>query len=86
MQFNSQTEQAAKAFFSKIAPGVQWDYTDHKAKPLVLSAFHLYAKSWSDRRWDIRRWEWPFAALRGEHKFQGDEPWTILLKRAVELA
>lgn len=79
-------EESAKRFFAIILPGIRWDYTDHKAKPLVLAAFRLYAKEWSDNRWDIRRWEWPFAALRGEHAFDGDEPWTVLFRRALEIA
>lgn len=87
MRFNNKTEEAAKAFFNKIAPQVQWDYTDHKAKNLVLSAFHLYAADWSGsgRRWDIRKWEWPFTALKVERGFEGDQPWTVLFRRAVEL-
>jgi hypothetical protein len=86
MRYNQRTEEAARKFFNLLVPGVQWDYTDHKAKPLILAAFHLYAQAWDGTRWDVRQWEWPYAALRGETSFEGDEPWTVLFQRARKLA
>jgi len=83
---NIRTEQAAEKFFNALVPSVGWDYTDHKAKPLVLAAFHLYAKAWDGQRWNIGQWQWPLTTLRSGAAFDSDEPWTVLLRRAVEIA
>lgn len=83
---NKRTEQAAKRFFYAAGPNtghVLWDYTDHKAKPLILAAFHLYAKAWTPL--DVRQWDWPFTTLAEGQPFTGDQPWTVLLRRAVEI-
>jgi hypothetical protein len=77
-------EKAARKFFAIIEPQVSWDYTDHKAKPLIIAAFSLYSQAWSI--FSIGHWQWPFNELKERGGFQGDEPWTILLRRAVELA
>lgn len=79
----SRAETAAKRFFARIEPGSIWDYSDHKAKPLVLAAFELYERSWAP--FDIRQWEWPFATLDRGEPFVGDEPWTVLFRRAIEI-
>jgi hypothetical protein len=79
-------EQAAKRFFYKITGGlVPWDYTDHKAKPLCLAAFQLYHQAWG-KGFNISHWEWPFTAFANGEGFNGDEPWTVLLRRALEIA
>ena len=77
-------ETAAKNFFIELRTGEQWDFTAHKAKRLVLGAFALYCDAWDGA--DVRRWEWPIATLRKGKPFDGDEPWTVLLRRAVEIA
>lgn len=83
MRYNQQTREAARKFFNALAPGVAWECADHGAKPLILAAFYLYAQAWDN--WDVRQWEWPYAALRGEAGLNSDEPWTVLLRRAFEL-
>lgn len=83
---NQRTEQAARKFFNALCPNVGFDYTDHPAKPLVLAAFQLYADAWRGNRWDIRKWDWPCAELERKGKFEGDQPWTVLLRRAVEIS
>jgi hypothetical protein len=90
MRKRERTEQAARAFFNRLLPQESWDYSAHPAKALVLAAFHLYAREWAPL--DVRSWEWPFDELRlvlsggGALAFTGDQPWTVLLRRAVELA
>lgn len=81
---SQQTEQAARQFFAKLVPSEQWDGTDHPSKALILAAFDLYAREWG--RFDIREWKWPFRILDDGESFVGDQPWTILLARATEIA
>jgi hypothetical protein len=81
----SRPEQAAKRFYQLLRPGRAWDYSDDRAKPLIEAAFTLYATAWGSK-YDVRRWEWPEVTLKEGGQFSGDEPWTVLLRRAVELA
>lgn len=75
--------KAAKAFFDLIAPE-SWDLEKSwRARGLVLAAFALYAEDWSPA--NIERWEWPARTFADGKPFNGDEPWTILLRRALEL-
>jgi hypothetical protein len=82
---SKRSDEAAKRFYS-AAGGRSWEYTDHKAKPLIRAAFALYEKEWSGvGRLDILHWRWPFATLEQGKPFEGDEPWTVLFRRAMEL-
>lgn len=80
------SDKAAKRFFNLILPAVDWEYGGHKAKPLVRAAFALYESEWRGRGWSIADWEWPFTKISEAKPFWGDEPWTVLLQRAAELA
>lgn len=91
----SHVDQAARRFFGELvgeSSDHAWHYNDHPAKPLVRAAFALYAEAWRQNRtpgsrWDVRQWQWPLAVLRHEGgRFCGDQPWSVLLRRAVELA
>lgn len=87
---STKSDRAAKRFFSELLPREPWDYSGHKSKPLIVAAFNLYAEAW--KPFNIEQWEWPFAQLENrdgpEHRkqFEGDEPWTLLLRRAFELS
>ena len=83
MLMSKRAEAAAKLFFCTMFPGEQFDYSDNRAKPLICAAFSLYEKEW--RPYDIRKWEYPFHVLRASGMFSGDEPWTVLFRRAMEL-
>ena len=85
---SAKSDQAARKFFAAIAPTECWDFTDSPAKALTRAAFLLYETEWNCHfhNYDIRRWEWPFATLAAGGTFFGDEPWTILFRRAVEIA
>lgn len=85
------SDRAAKSFFDLIAPGERWDITHHKAKPLIRAAFALYETEWRrpGQTWSISDWKWPFDQLKTPLPFRencGDEPWTVLLRRAWEIA
>ena len=56
---------------------------------LVYAAFKGYQESWST--FDIRNWMYPFHIMRGQlgykkGEFEGNEPWTVLLREAAKLA
>lgn len=77
-------EEAARRFFSKVCPSDCWDNTDSPCKPLILAAFRLYALDW--HHFDIRGWEWPFMELELGGEFMADQPWSVLLRRALQIA
>lgn len=54
---------------------------------LVLAGFTLYEAEYDCHDHDIREWRWPYDEMT-EHGngFLGDEPWVILLRRAVEIS
>jgi hypothetical protein len=93
---SARSEAAAKRFFEKLAPLESWDFT-HSPSPivtndavfaateLIAAAFLLREQGYRGSDHDIRRWQWPFDELDRGGTFDGDEPWTILLKRAVEI-
>jgi hypothetical protein len=58
----------------------------HPAKTLVMAAFRLYENEWAGTAdFDVRRWVWPETTFKLGASFEGDEPWTVLLRRAVEI-
>jgi hypothetical protein len=82
----SRAEEAAKVFFGLIVPRAGWD-DGHPTKALILAAFELYERAWAGTYgWDVRDWAWPANTIRSGESFTGDEPWTVLLRRAVEIA
>ena len=93
---SARSEAAAKRFFEKLAPQELWDFTQSPspivtndavfaATELIAAAFLLREHGYQASDRDIRRWHWPFDELDRGGTFEGDEPWTILLKRAVEI-
>lgn len=80
----SRVEQVAKRFFGMVLPYDTFDYSGSPAKGLIVAAFDLYSRAWGPD-YDIRRWEYPFDVLREGESFSSDEPWTVLLRRAVEI-
>ena len=81
-----QSDKAAKRFYSKLFPGQPFDYSDHPAKSLIRAAFALYQDAWRGQGFKIDAWEWPFTTLESKEPIEGDQPWTVLLRRAVELS
>ncbi len=85
-------EAAARAFFEELVPGADWTNTDHPGKGLSLAAFTLYDldHNWRGRTFDVREWKWPAKTLAeyrdGIGGFSDDRAWTVLLRRAAELA
>lgn len=77
-------EKAAKRFFSNLLPGERFDHTESKTKSLIVSAFDLYARAWGTA-YNVENWEWPHTTLAEAKPFEGDEPWTVLFRRAVEI-
>ena len=49
------------------------------------AAFALYNQEWDCHAHHITSWEWPATVARSGESFQGDEPWTVLLRRTAEL-
>ena len=49
------------------------------------AAFLLYEQAWDCHTHHISAWAWPIEEAKRHGKFEGDQPWTILLRRAVEL-
>jgi hypothetical protein len=85
----STTLQAAAKFVTQLAGGRRFSPQfppDDLADVLKLAeaAFHLYQREWGSGR-DIRKWQWPFDELERGDRFEGDEPWTVLLREAVGL-
>lgn len=71
--------EAAKLFLDAMGRPV-----NEQAVELVIAAFELYADAWEGHGGDIRKWQWPFDILK-HSRFIGDEPWTVLLRRAVQI-
>lgn len=78
------SDKAARRFYEALKPGAEWSYSNDAVIPLIKAAFALYADDWSPAK--IGQWEWPFKMLVDGGSFDGDQPWTILLRRAVEMA
>lgn len=49
------------------------------------AAYRLYDLAWDCHPHHIAQWEWPVSTVRAGQPFEGDEPWTVLLRRAVEI-
>jgi hypothetical protein len=81
---SKRSEQAAKRFYGKLGLPESWDYGGHPVKTLIWSAFFLYETAWDCH--DVRKWTWPFNVLKEGGSFDGGEPWSILLRKAVELS
>lgn len=80
---------AANRFLDLVYP-----LTDKGRDPcvwyLILAAFQLYSEDWPGQ--DIRKWQWPFdqvaetcPAFNGPLIKEQNQPWTVLLRRAMEL-
>jgi hypothetical protein len=80
------SDSVAERFTRQLLPGVgRFDEKQWTILKLVAGACALYELSARGSGWDIRHWQWPFDALsRGDH-FEGSEPWTVLLREAVNL-
>lgn len=78
------TERAARRFF-KALTGLD-DPCNHQDQwRLILSAFLLYSEEWRGNGFRIETWRWPFNQINTGQGFAGNQPWTVLLRRAVEL-
>lgn len=55
------------------------------AVELARSAFILYALGWDCHPHHLAKWEWPINTVLAGEPFEGDEPWTVLLRRCVEI-
>lgn len=76
------TTEAARRFFNLAFPNESWDATDNRAKNLIDKAFRLYGAEYN---FNCMSWVWPANTLAEGDAFDGDEPWTVLLRRAMEL-
>lgn len=84
---------AAEAFTQKLLPGrfaardaYLSDSQTQEVWSLVLAAFRLYEMAWDCHYHDIRQWQWPTTTLAEGGAFDGNQPWTVLLQRAVTIA
>lgn len=80
---------AAHKFLRELCPTLNiemcsWTGPERDIIDLVESAFALYDAAWNDRL--IAQWQYPATELRESGRFDGNQPWTVLLKRAVSLA
>jgi hypothetical protein len=80
---------ASGKLFRDLFPGIVWNYTDHKAKPLIRAAFALYEMEWKRGQgpgtsYNID-WHWPFDAFKRGEEFTTLEPWTVLFGKVKEL-
>ncbi|MBS3648808.1 hypothetical protein KEU06_09340 [Pseudaminobacter sp. 19-2017] len=87
---SKRSDKAAAKLFHQLFPGVGWDYTDHKAKPLLRAAFALYESEWKTTQpqaFRIERWEWPAKAFKSDdpYVFDAHEPWTVLFREVKML-
>ena len=84
----ARTIRAAEHFYANhLVPGARWKYPEDPISALVVAAFDLYERAWGSEH-DIRDWEWPALELGSRttsNIFRGKQPWTVLLRRAVEL-
>lgn len=55
------------------------------AADCAKAAFALYAQEWDCHGDHITEWEWPFRVAKEGGKFNGDEPWSVLFRHAVQL-
>lgn len=76
----------AKRFFHLLFPHERFDNTASKGKALIRAAFAAYEYEWRAHRYSIAKWQYPFDAVKAGAPFKGDEPWTVLFRRAVEIA
>lgn len=76
----------AKRFFHLLFPHERFDNTASKGKALIRAAFAAYEYEWRAHRYSIAKWQYPFDLLAAGAPFKGDEPWTVLFRRAVEIA
>lgn len=89
MKTSTKSELAALKFFTALLPGPSWHFPTPevgRVKALVKAAFFLYEREWDCHDHDVREWNWPWTELAAAGGFGGDEPWALLLRRAVELA
>ena len=49
------------------------------------AGFALYNQAWDCHPRHILDWEWPVTQAQEGGPLEGDEPWTVLLRRAAEL-
>lgn len=82
----AKSDKPAKRFFNLLLPHESFDNTASKAKSLIRAAFAAYEYEWREHRYDIARWEYPFTTLAEGGTFKGDEAWSVLFRRAIEIA
>ena len=88
-RISERSEQAAERFMRKLIDG----FSRHNVplyKPelqgawdLIKAAYLLYDHAWNCHNHDIRDWQWPIDELNEGGKFDGPQPWSVLLNRAV---
>jgi hypothetical protein len=83
-------ERKSREIFSAIVGEEitnDWHMTVYR---LIVSAVHLYDAETAHPRttFKIKEWAWPLAMIKDGKDFAGygDQPWTVLLARASEIA
>ena len=81
---STKSDEAASEFYNVAFGPNNWH---PGANALIYAAFDLYESQWASacRRFDIGKWSWPADVLAAGESFTGDQPWTVLLRRAMEL-
>lgn len=84
MNFTKRQTEAAERFKNALYAANQPRHAD--ADDLIACAFLLYNNSWG-ASYDVRQWDWPISEIANEEApfAKGNEPWTVLLRAAVEL-
>lgn len=76
-------EDVANRFLKKMERPVSDDVCR-----LIEAAFTLYHQEWDCHRHKLANWNWPFEQIDNEissKQFQGNEPWSVLFRAALEL-
>ena len=87
MTISKRTEQAAHTFASAL---VRDERRTPEIMTLIEAAFTLYRLEYNGSSFDIRNWDWPrqvfVAHTASISDLEINQPWTVLLQRAAELA
>jgi len=82
-----------KTFINQSVQNATWRFLESlgtrpfpvAAIDCTRAAFALYNQEWDCHPHHIEKWEWPINEAHGNGNFDGDEPWTVLLRHAVQL-
>ena len=82
-----------KRFMTQAVTNASWQFLealgDRPFPPAAIdcakAAFALYNQEWDCHAHHIHGWAWPVNEAQKGGPFVGDEPWTVLLRRAAEL-